>query len=325
MININRRVLLTAAAGGAAGMLMPGAGWAQGYPDRDIHYIVGFAPGGTSDNIARLINPGLAEVLGQSVVVENLPGAGGVVAMERLANAEPDGYTVAHTSSSFLTVTPQLMDVPYDPLVDIEPVAQMGASVQILGVNPDLPVETFEELLAYGKDNPGKLTYGSSGVATGNHITIEYLKKATGLDARHIPYKGAGPAIQDLIAGRIAFTTDPAMGPMIEAGKIRAIAAVDARQHPVMTELPSMYDIIDDWNPPIWAQYITVPKGTPSEVKARFAEALKQVVEGQEIKERLRAMSVNVAWLDAEELAAKIEDEYAAMGNLLKEANITLG
>lgn len=324
LADIERRTILKAAAISAAGLAMPSLAKAQAYPTRAIQYIVGFAPGGTSDTMARIINPLLAELLGQAVVVENLPGAGGVIAMEKLVGASADGYTLAHTSNSFLTVTPHLMQIPYDPLKDIEPVAQIGGSVQVLGVNPKLPVKTLDEFLKYAKANSGKMTYASSGVATGNHITIEYFKRAAGFDAKHIPYKGAGPAIQDVAAGRVDFTTDPALGPMIEAGKIRPIAVVDYKSHPIMKDLPAIADAVPNWKPPLWIQFVSAPKGTPPAVKQKISDALKTVLDRADIRERLAAMSVMVNFQAEPDLKKHLQAEYASMGDLLKAADIKM-
>ena len=248
---ITRRHFICIAGGSLAASLARSA-FSQTYPSHPIRYIVGFAPGGTSDTVARKINPLLAEKLGQPLIIENYPSAGGVVATAMLSKAAPDGYMVLHTSNAFLTVSPHLIHVTFDPLQDVQPVAYLGSSVQTLCVHPQLPVNNVAEFIAYAKANPGKLNYGSSGTGTGNHITCEYFKRAAGFEAQHIPYKGAAPAIQDLIAGRIQFMTDPALIPYIQAKSVRALAVVDAERHPILKTLPPISATVANWNPPLW-------------------------------------------------------------------------
>jgi tripartite-type tricarboxylate transporter receptor subunit TctC len=318
-----RRFLQWSAVTTAAGAFMP-AVFAQAYPSKPIRYIVGFAPGGTSDLVARLINPLLAARLGQPVVIENIPSAGGVVATGALAKAAPDGYTVMHTSNAFLTVTPHLIKVPYDPLQDLEPIAFLGSSVQILCVHPALPVKNVAEFIAYAKANPGKLNYGSSGTATGNHITCEYMKRAAGFDAVHVPYKGAAPAIQDLIGGRVQFMTDPALLPHIQAGKVRPLGVVDASSHPMMPDLPPLSATIPNWNPPQWYNFLSVPAKTPADVKEKLERAVREVMTTSAVKEKLGENSFVAEVMSPDELRTKVRTEFATMGELLKAAQIQL-
>jgi tripartite-type tricarboxylate transporter receptor subunit TctC len=323
MNTIGRRRFLAAALG-ASGAMVWGRASAQGYPARPVRYLVGFAPGGTSDLVARTINPLLAAKLGQPVVIENMPSAGGVLATGTVAKAAADGYTVMHTSNSFLTVTPHLISVPFDPMVDLEPAAYLGSSVQILCVSPTLPVNTVAEFIAYAKANPGKLNYGSSGTATGNHITCEYMKRAAGIDVVHVPYKGAGPAITDLIAGRIQFMTDPALIPQVQAGKVRAIGVVDAPKHPTMPDLQYLGAVIPNWNPPQWYNFVSVPAKTPREVKERLNKAVNETMVDAAVREKLGQNSIVFEPRTPESLAAKLKQEYVTMGELLKAADIKL-
>lgn len=317
-----RRFLQALAAAGATPLA--GRVLAQSYPTKPVRYIVGFAPGGTSDLIARLINPAAAAKLGQPLVIENIPSAGGVVAMGMLAGATPDGYVVMHTSNAFVTVTPQLIKVNYDPLKDIEPVAYLGSSVNVLAVNPTVPVKTFPELVAWAKANPGKVFYGSSGAATGNHITCEYMKRAAGFDATHVPYKGAGPAINDLIGGRLQFMADPALLPAIQGGKLRAIGIVDAKSHPMLPGVPAIADSIPNWDPPQWYNFISVPAKTPSDVKQKIAVAIRDAVRDPATVTKMGENSFMAGEMSIDELNAKIRKEYVTMGELLRTANIRL-
>lgn len=324
MKRTTRRDFLAGSTALLGSVLASGIASGAAYPDKPIRYIVGFAPGGTSDMVARLINPMLAASLGQPVVIENIPSAGGVVATGTVAKAPADGYTVEHTSNAFLTVTPHLIQVPYDPLRDLEPVAYLGSSVQILCVHPSLPVESVKAFIDYAKAHPGELNYGSSGTATGNHITCEYFKRAAGFEATHVPYRGAAPAIQDLIAGRVQFMTDPALVPYVQAGKVRALGVVDAASHPVLTSLPPLSATIANWSPPIWSNFISAPHGTPPAVKDRLHESFRVALASPDVRRKLGENSFLVADMTIPALVAKIRAEFTSMGELLKAANIRL-
>jgi tripartite-type tricarboxylate transporter receptor subunit TctC len=321
---LTRRRFLGATAAAAGSLAFTRHAFADGYPTKPVRYIVGFAPGGTSDLIARLINPAAAAKLGQPLVIENLPSAGGVIAMGMLANSAPDGYTVMHTSNAFITVTPQLMKVPYDPMKDVEPVAYLGSSINVLCVNPSLPVKTVPEFIAYAKANPGKLFYGSSGTATGNHITCEYMKRAAGFDATHVPYKGAAPAINDLMGGRVQFMADPALLPHIQSGKVRAIGIVDAKFHPMLPGLPAVADVIPNWDPPQWYNFISVTARTPPDVKEKISRAIRDAVKDPATVTRMGENSFLAGDMTPDELSAKLRKEYVAMGELLRSAQIRL-
>jgi tripartite-type tricarboxylate transporter receptor subunit TctC len=318
----NRRRFLASAAAATGALALPA--WGQSYPSKPIRYIVGFAPGGTSDLVARMINPIVSAKLGQPVVVENYPGAGGVVAMGMLANAAPDGYLVLHTSNGFVTVTPQLMKVPFDAQKDVEPIAYIGSTVDLLCVHPSVPATTIPEFIAYAKANPGKLFYGSSGTATGNHITCEYMKRALGIDIVHVPYKGAAPAINDLIGGRVQFMADPAVMPALQAGKVRAIGIVDARTHPTLAGIVSFYDAVPNWDPPQWYNFVSVPAKTPPEIKERIAAAVREAVKDPAVVKKMGENSYLAGDMTTEALQAKVRREYVAMGDLLRAAQIRI-
>ena len=323
MSRLSRRAFITQSAA-LLGALGTGLGRADSYPDQTIHYIVGFAPGGTSDLVARIITPLVSTRLGQTVVVENVPSAGGVVATGNLAKAAPDGYTLLHTSNAFLTVTPHLIRVPYDPLRDVDPVAYLGSSVQLLCVHPSLPVRSVAEFVAYAKQHPGDLNYGSSGTATGNHITCEYMKRAAGFEATHVPYRGAAPAINDLVAGRLQFMTDPALVPYVQSGSVRALGVVDAQSHPILAGLPPLSVTIPNWNPPIWSNFISVPAHTPASIKDRLHATFREVLAAPAIRTKLGENSFLVGEMTMPDLASKVKTEYVAMGELLKAADIHL-
>src|SRR3990170_1367584 len=200
----------------ALGALLPASALAQDYPTRTITLIVPFPPGGSTDAVARLARDGLSEALGQPIVIDNRGGAGGTTGAAFVANSSPDGYTLLSTTSAPLTMNKYMQkNYPYDPLTAFAPISLTAESYLLMAVHPSLPVRNIPEFIDYAKKNPGKLSFGSAGVGSAHHIAGELIKQKTGIDMVHVPYKGGGPAIQDLIAGNIpvSFGTAPALLP----------------------------------------------------------------------------------------------------------------
>jgi tripartite-type tricarboxylate transporter receptor subunit TctC len=328
MTSTPRRRFVRTALVSATGVLVSratGNSWAaETYPSRPVKYVVAYPPGGTSDVVARAITPGLGEALGQPFVIENRPGGGGVIATELVAKSPPDGYALLHTSVSFFTVTPQLMKVPYDPFKDFDPVAFIGTNVNVLVVNPAVPANTFAEFVAYAKANAGKLYYGSSGSGTGAHILMEYLKQLTGIRAEHVPYRGAAPAITDLLGGRIQFMFDPAVTAQVQAGKLRALAISGAPSLAQLPGVPPMERLLPDWNPPQWYNFISAPAGTPLRVRERVNGAVATVISDPSVVKTLRANNYEPGTSTVDALRARLRADYASTGAILKANNIRL-
>jgi tripartite-type tricarboxylate transporter receptor subunit TctC len=307
-LNHRRAALQRLAALGAVALLPDGLRDAlaqQPWPSKPIRYVVGYPPGGTSDVVARAITPGLSNALGQPIVVENKPGGNGIIATELVAKSPPDGYTLLHTSVSFFTITPQLTTVSYDWSRDFDPIAAIGTNVNVLVVNPSLPVKTFPEFIEYAKSHPGKLNYGTSGSGTGAHILIEYLKNQTGIKAEHIPYKGAAPAMTDLLGGRTQFAFDPAVTAQVQSGKLRALAISGAKSQ--------------------FYNFITAPAGTPIDIQRKIAAALKATLADPAVAKTLRDNNYDPGGAATpEELRARLKADYAATGGVLKANNIKL-
>jgi tripartite-type tricarboxylate transporter receptor subunit TctC len=294
------------------------------YPIKPISYVIGYAPGGNSDYTARSLSALLTARLGQSVVVENRPGAGGVVATDFVAKSPSDGYIIGHFSNSFFTVTPALIKVPYDPARDFEPIAFIGTNVNVLAVHPALPIHTLPEFLAYAKAHPGELNYGSSGGATGNHISTEYMKRATGIDVVHVPFRGSGPAIQELIAGRIQFVVDSGLMTHARAGTLRLIAIFDGRRGSVngFPDLPPISELVPNWNPPTWYNFAAVPAHTPAYITQKLSSAFASALADKDLIARLRVNAYDVTPITPAELRARLAAEYVSMRKLLTTANI---
>jgi tripartite-type tricarboxylate transporter receptor subunit TctC len=266
-----RRQFLHLAVGVAALSALPRIARAQAYPSRPVRWVVGFVPGGATDIIARLMGQWLSERLGQSVVIENRPGAGSNIATEVVVNAPPDGYTlllVGPANAVNATLYPKLS---YDFIRDIAPIASMSREPLVMVVNPSVPAKTVPEFIAYAKANPGKLNMASSGIGTSVHVGGELFKMMTGINMLHVPYRGAAPAITDLIGGRVQvmFATLPSSIEYIKAGNLRALAVTTASRTPALPDLPIVADVLPGYEAS--ALYgVGAPRNTPVEIVDRL-------------------------------------------------------
>jgi len=296
------------------------------YPARSITMLVGFAPGGGTDTASRIIARRLAESLGQPVVVENRPGAGGNIAHELLARAAPDGHTILLGSPGPLAVAPHLLaKLPYDPLRDFAPVAMAVAFPNVLVINASVPAQTFGDFIKLASARPGSLTFGSSGIGGIGHLCVELLKLMAKVDVVHVPYKGGAPAMTDLLSGQIAgiFATPVTAGPHIKAGKIRALATTGTARALAMPEVPTVaesgypgYEAIN------WYGYLA-PAKTPREIVARLNRELVAILTNAEVREQLLSHGMEPLPGTSEALARTIEREHATWGRVVREAKIT--
>ena len=223
---------------------MSGTAWAQTYPNKPIRLVVPFPPGGPTDVMARLIAQRLSSTLG-SVILENKAGAGGTIGTKAVAVAEPDGYNLLFGGTSTLAINPAVYkDLRYDPVTSFAPVAMVSTSPFVLVVHPSVPVHSVDELVRYAKANPGKVNFGSAGVGTTPHLAGELFKSLTGVDVVHVPYKGGGPVLTDLVAGQIQMTFEltAVLLPLIRAGKLRALAVATEERNPDLPEVPTMIE-----------------------------------------------------------------------------------
>ena len=266
-MKLPRRQFLHLAAGAAALSALSRTARAQVYPSRPIRWVVGFVPGGATDIIARLMGQWLSERLGQSVVIENRPGAGSNIATEVVVNAPPDGYTlllVGPTHAVNATLYPKLN---YNFIRDIAPIASISREPLVMVVNPSVPAKTVPEFIAYAKANPGKLNMASSGIGTSVHVGGELFKMMTSINMLHVPYRGAAPAITDLIGGRVQvmFATLPSSIEYIKAGNLRALAVTTARRTPALPNVPIVADVLPGYEAS--AVYgVGAPRNTPVEI-----------------------------------------------------------
>ncbi len=298
---------------------------AQDYPVRAIHIVVPFAPGGTSDVLARAIGQKLTETWGQPVVVDNRPGAGGNIGADSVAKAVPDGYTLLLLDMSTLTIGPSIYArLSYNPLKDFAPVTAVAASTFVMAVNPALPINSVKQLIAYGKANPGKLTFASSGIGTSVHLAAEQFRLMTGIDMTHVPYKGGAAALVGVIGGEVSVTLQGLIAtlPHIKAGRLRAIAVGSAKRSPAAPELPT---IAESGLPGYQAgtvQGLLAPGGTPRDVVQKLNAAVVRILNTPEMKERLASQGAEVIGNTPEQFAAFIRDDTEKWAKVVKEIGL---
>lgn len=324
---LNRRTLvglLTAPL--ASGLVGPGvARAADTYPDRSIRMIVPYPPGGGGDSVARVIAPKFQEALGQSLIIDNRPGAGASIGTDLAAKAPPDGYTLLETPGAALTVNPQLMHVAYNPTKDLMPVAMLTRGVLIFAVNPKVPAKTIQELIAYAKANPGKFNFGSAGNGTITQLSWEMLKLATGTDMVHVPYRGSGPAINDLLGGRVQGVVESVLLPYIRAGQMRALAVAGDQRWDALPDVPTLKEAgITGVNPSAWYG-VLAPAGTPPAVVEKLSPMLMKIVRDPDLAEKLRGIGMVPTPLGPDAFAQVIRDDIKANGEVIRKAHITLG
>ena len=284
-----RRRFLHLAAGAAALPLLPFAAKAQAYPDRYVRFIVPFPPGGASDPVARVLGARLAEIWGQQVVVENKGGVGGNIGALAAAQAAPDGYTI-FIATNFIATNPYIYPViGYDPLTDLAPVTRLTNFTNVLLVPLSSPVKSVKEFIDYAKTNKGKITYASPGVGTIQHLCGELFKRTAGIELTHVPYRGGGPALTDLMSGRVnvMVATLPSVMSQIKGGTVRALAVTSATRVPFAPDIPTVsesglpgFDVSD-------GQCLYMPGKTPPEIVAKLQAETHRILFTPDIKEKL--------------------------------------
>ncbi len=300
-------------------------GQAAEYPQRPIRFIVPFTPGGSADTFARLASLRLGEVWKQQHVVENRPGAGGIIATELAAKAAPDGYTFLVVTVGH-AVNPSLHPkLPYDTVHDLTGVAMIASVPNVLTVHPALAANSVRELIALAKSKPGGLTYGSSGNATTSHMAAALLAQLAGVTMTHVPYKGAAPAVQDLVAGRIDLMLDPTVssGGFVKQGKLRALAVTTARRTPLLPELPTLAEAgVPGYEFSAWF-LLVAPAKTPADVIAKVNQEIVRMNADPQMKERFAGLGAEPAPpMSSGAVSAFIDAEIKRWAKVVKEANI---
>ena len=325
IVSLNRRRLLAGAGSLAAVAAIPTV-WAQpAWPSKAVRFLVPFAPGGTSEIVARSVAAELTKQLGQSVYVENKPGGAGTVAMVEAAKAAPDGHTIILGHVGTLAVNPYMLsNQPYDVNRDFVPVTLLAKVPNVFVIHPDVPAKNFQEFVAYAKANPGKLNYGSAGNASAGHLAMEYLKLVTGMFITHIPYRGTGPQLTDLLAGRTQASSAgmPALGAHIRAGKLRAIAVGTQQRIGAMPEVPTVAEMgYRNFETSQWYG-ILAPAGTPPEIVKKLQEESLKALRSSAVTERFANDSAVGGGGPSREFAAFIGQEQKIWSDIVRRAHI---
>lgn len=298
---------------------------AEAWPSKPIRFVVPFAPGGTSEVVARSVAVELTKQLGVSVYVENKPGGAGVVAMQDVAKSAPDGHTLILTHVGTLAVNPYMLEnQPYDVNKDFAPVTLLAKVPNVFVIHPDVPAKNFKEFVAYAKANPGKLNYGSAGNASAGHLAMEYLKLVTGMFMTHIPYRGTGPQLTDLLAGRTQASSAgmPALGAHIRAGKLRAIAVGTQKRIPSMPDVPTVAEMgFPNFETSQWYG-IHVPAGTPPEIIKRLQEESQKALASSGVTARFATDNAVAGGYPSTEYAKFIAGEQKIWKDIVKRAQI---
>jgi tripartite-type tricarboxylate transporter receptor subunit TctC len=298
---------------------------AQAYPSRPVTTVVGFAPGGGTDTVSRIIAKTLGEQLGQQVVTDNKAGAGGNIATDHVAKAPPDGYTILLGNVGSLAVAPHLVtSLPYDPLRDLAPITMAVVFPNLIVLHPSVPANTLAELIKLAKEKPGTLTYGSSGIGGAGHLAGELLKMMAKVDLVHVPFKGGGPAMQAMLGGQISayFATPVAAGVHVKAGKAKAVATTGPKRDPFMPEVPTVAESgYPGYQATNWYAYMA-PAKTPKDVIARLHREIVKALNAPEVKDLLNKQGLEPAPGSPAELARFIESEHKTWGRVVKEAGI---
>jgi tripartite-type tricarboxylate transporter receptor subunit TctC len=315
---------LAAAVAAAALCALPlqAAAQADRYPNKPIRMLVPFAPGGGTDIMARLVAANMSATLGQQVIVDNRAGGGGTIGAETAVRAAPDGYTVIMVSGSYGT-NAALYKLPYDPVKDIQPIVMIGDSGFVLALHPSVPAKTVPELIAHAKANPGKLNYASTGTGGITHLTSELFDLMAGTKMTHIPYKGTGPALSDLLGGQVQliFGAMPATIPHARSGKLRGIGVTTAKRAGPLPDVPAIAEFVKGYESALWYG-LWGPKGLPKPIIARWNEGVAQSLKTPEMQKRLAGDGVEPAGGPPEQFLNAIARDVEKWKKVVKAANI---
>jgi tripartite-type tricarboxylate transporter receptor subunit TctC len=297
---------------------------AQDFPSRPVTIVVGYTPGATSDLLARTMADRLNAAWGQSVIVDNRSGVGGNIAAGYVARAVADGYTLMVGTDAIMTSNVFLYkNTPFDPVKDFAPITNAGANIICLAAHVDLPVNSVAELIAYAKANPGKLQYGSSGIGSPHHLAGELLRQKTGIEIVHVPYRGGGATINDLLGGhiKVAFLSLSTAVPHLNSGKIKVVAVVEKSRYPAMPDVPTIGETVPGFEMSSWVAFFA-PAGTPAPLITRLNEAMVKVLTTDAVKAKLATLGLAVAASTPAALAATVREGLTVRGELVRAANI---
>ena len=296
----------------------------EAYPSRPVRFIVGLPPGGSPDLVARTVASGLAGAWPHNIVVDNRPGGGRNLVGETVARSAPDGYTWLLTNDNMLTVNPHLGKTPFDPFRDFTPVTLLARLQFLLVVHPAVPAQSVPELVALAKAKPGSLNYGTSGNGSAQHLGTMLLQHLAGIEMTHVPYKGAGPALADLLPGRIQVWIGAANSllPHVREGRLRLLAGVGPQRYPTLPDVPTIAESgVPGYRHEVWVA-LTMPAKVPPAIVARVNADVARVLNAPEVKARLAPLGIEVETGSPQALAQLIRDDYARWGKVIKAAGI---
>jgi tripartite-type tricarboxylate transporter receptor subunit TctC len=297
---------------------------AQPYPAKPLRMVVGFAPGGAADFVARTLQEPLSRALGQPIVVDNRPGAGSSIAAEHVAKSPPDGYTVLIASPSSILVNPLLSPKnPFQPMKELRPVSKVSASPLVVAVNPSIGVASLAELIEHAKKNPGKLNYASSGNGSAPHLAAVLFRRLAGIDIVHVPFKGGAPAVQSVLAGdtQLSFATPPSVLPLVQAGRLRALAVTSRSRTPLVPGVPGMEEAgLPDYEISFWYGFF-VPAGTPAAVVRRLDAATSEALRTPAVAQTLAREGTEISRsASPEDFEAFLVEDAKLWARLVKES-----
>jgi tripartite-type tricarboxylate transporter receptor subunit TctC len=304
-----------------------GCAQAQSWPAKPVRFIVPFTPGGGNDTIARLIGQKLTGVLGQQIIIDNRPGAGGTIGAEVAAHSPADGYTMFLAGVATHGINPNLRKkLPYDPVKDFEPVSLIAQAPLLVVVHPSLPVRNVRELIALAKSKPGQLTYASNGAGGSSHMAVELFQMTTGTKMLHIPYKGLSPALTELVSGQVQmmFSSAVAMLPQVKSGRLRVIAMTGAKRSPAIPDVPTVAESgVPGYETGSWYG-VVMPAGTPKPIVSRLAKEIAAIAKSPEVNERLVDDAAIPVGNTPEEFGAFIRKELARWAKVVQQGHISL-
>lgn len=298
--------------------------WSQAWPSKPVRVVVNFPPGGAADNLIRALAPRLQESLGQPFVVENRPGANGSIGAGEIAKAAPDGHSILMSSGGAIALNGLIYaNLGYDPMKALDPVAPVAVVSVFLEIQPSIPAANLAEFIAHVRANPGKLNYGSPGNGSSPHLAGEMFNRAAKIQTAHVPYKGAGPAMTDLLGGQLQFMFDPGIGLQhVRSGKLRMLAVGSPKRHPAWPDVPTVAEVVGGEFDTDTVFGLYAPAGTPKDVVARLNQEVTRQMQGGPMSERVAAIGATGLQLSAEAFAARVRAEHARMAGLVKEIGL---
>jgi len=319
-----RRCMLRALAAMMLAAVSVAAAQAQSWPDKTVKLILPYAPGGATDLIGRPWADKLSQAFGQQFVIENRGGAGGMIGTEAAAKSAPDGYTFLLNPAATVTVIPNLRQAPYDTFKSFDPVARVGDIVAGFVIHPAVGVKNFKEMIEYAKKNPGKLAYGSAGLATSTHLRVEMLKYRAGIDILHVPYRGSADALNDLLPNNVQMMNEINVLPHVKAGKLVLLNINHPTRHPDFPEVPTLTELgYPDSDVPI-AFMILAPAGTPKDVIGKLNAKIVEIAATEDMKAKMREINVVVPLQSPEDVSAFLKADSRRNAEIIKAANIKL-